>query len=117
MSFSYNKQFLGKLKFLDLSFSKDLIRIPNFKCLPYLEKLNLEFCSSLVEVHPSIGDHSKLVHLNLRSCEKLESLPSSLKLRSLEVLNLSWCSMLTKIPDFVGMDNLLELDLSHNSIE
>ncbi|KAK1437927.1 hypothetical protein QVD17_03727 [Tagetes erecta] len=112
-----NMKFLEKLKFLDLSFSKDLIRTPNFECLPRLKKLNLAFCSSLVEVHPSLGYHSNLVQLNLRSCEKLESLPSCLEMRSLEILNLSFCSNLKKIPDFVGMTNLLELDLSHNSIQ
>ncbi|MFS8031229.1 putative P-loop containing nucleoside triphosphate hydrolase, leucine-rich repeat domain superfamily [Helianthus anomalus] len=43
------KKFLDQLKFLDLSFSKDLTTTPNFEYLPHLEKLNLEFCSSLVQ--------------------------------------------------------------------
>ncbi|XP_076947498.1 disease resistance protein Roq1-like [Bidens hawaiensis] len=110
-------KFLGRLKFLDLSFSSHLIRTPNFGCLPHLRKLILEFCSSLVEVHPSIRVHSNLVHLNLRYCDKLESLPLSLEMISLEFLNLSGCSKLTRIPDFVGMTKLLELDLSHNSVK
>ncbi|GJU56970.1 TMV resistance protein N-like protein [Tanacetum coccineum] len=110
-------KFLQKLEYLDLSFSQDLIRTPDFGRLPHLKRLNLEFCSSLVEVHTSIGVHSKLVLLNLRSCEKLESFPSPIKMGSLEFLNLSGCSRLRKMPDFVNMDKLTELDLSHNSIE
>ncbi|KAK9290497.1 hypothetical protein L1049_008667 [Liquidambar formosana] len=88
-------KFLGKLKFLDLSHSHYLIKTPDFIQLPNLEKLILEDCISLVEVHASIGDLEQLVLLNLRNCKRLRSLPRSMwRLKSLEILDLSNCSVL-----------------------
>jgi hypothetical protein len=59
-------QVLNKLKVLNLEGSKCLIRSPNFLQVPHLEILILEGCTSLIEVHESIGDLKKLVFLNLQ---------------------------------------------------
>ncbi|KAK9290772.1 hypothetical protein L1049_008949 [Liquidambar formosana] len=84
---------LYKLKFLNVSHSHCLMKTPDFKGLPSLEKLLLEDCISLVEVHPSIGNLSKLVFLNLKDCKNLVNLPRSIyTLTSLENLDLSGCS-------------------------
>ncbi|XP_073268755.1 disease resistance protein RPV1-like [Populus alba] len=74
------KLFLPKLKVLDLRHSRDLIRTPNFSGLPALEKLILEDCIRLVQIHNSIGDLQKLLILNLRNCTSLMELPEEMVL-------------------------------------
>ncbi|KAJ4962795.1 hypothetical protein NE237_022734 [Protea cynaroides] len=88
---------LRRLKILNLSNSRHLKKSPNFIGLPNLERLILKGCTSLVEVHESIGFLDKLVVLNLKHCKNLRNLPSSIsKLGSLEVLNLFGCSRQVK---------------------
>ncbi|KAI9072895.1 hypothetical protein K1719_045140 [Acacia pycnantha] len=79
------------LKFIDLSYSKDFIRTPDFSSLPNLEELILEGCLKLVEVHPSLGQHKKLVLLDVRDCKNLKALPSRMEMDSLKTLILSGC--------------------------
>ncbi|KAJ9167396.1 hypothetical protein P3X46_022051 [Hevea brasiliensis] len=94
---------LKLLKIVDLSYSKNLIRTPDFREIPYLEELNLECCTGLVEVHHSIGLLERLVLLNMMNCKSLTALPSSLcNLKSLKVFNLSGCSNLEEMPDKIG---------------
>eukprot|EP00258_Populus_trichocarpa_P021099 XP_024437118.1 TMV resistance protein N-like [Populus trichocarpa] len=79
--------FLSKLKILDLRHSRDLIRTPDFSGLPVLEKLILEDCISLVQIHESIGDLQRLLILNLRNCTSLMELPEEMsRLNSLQEL-------------------------------
>jgi hypothetical protein len=79
-----------KMKILNLSHSHYLSQTPDFSRLPNLEQLILEDCTSLLEVHHSIGDLSSLVLVNLKDCKCLTSLPKSFyKLKSLETLILS----------------------------
>jgi Leucine-rich repeat (LRR) protein len=65
---------LNNLKILDLSYSKNLVKTPNLYSSS-LEKLLLEGCSSLVEVHQSIGHSKSLVCLNIWGCSQLKELP------------------------------------------
>lgn len=76
---------MDKLKYMDLTNSSKLIRAPDFTETPNLENLVLDGCTSLVEVHPSIGALKKLVLLDLSGCENLRSLPKSIHLVSLKV--------------------------------
>eukprot|EP00258_Populus_trichocarpa_P032288 XP_024448307.1 disease resistance-like protein DSC1 isoform X2 [Populus trichocarpa] len=88
-------KFLPKLKVLDLRHSRDLIRTPDFSGLPALEKLILEDCVRLVQIHNSIGDLQKLLILNLRNCTSLMELPEELsRFNSLQELVLDGCSNL-----------------------
>jgi len=65
--------------------------------------LILEGCTSLVEVHESIGYLEKLVLLNLQGCENLKNLPESISnLESLEILNLPHCIKIDKLPTQLG---------------
>ena len=73
------------LKFIDLSFSKDLIGTPNFFEVPNLESLILEGCSNLIEIHQFVGQLRKLVVLNLKESTNLKYLPSKLETTSLKV--------------------------------
>ncbi|KAJ4960406.1 hypothetical protein NE237_020316 [Protea cynaroides] len=110
---------LSKLKILDLSFSSNLIRTPDFSGLPNLEKLLLYGCKRLVEVHENIDHLSKLVHLNLTSCVSLGNLPSGIsKLVSLESLGICYCLKLEKLPAGIGnLTRLRSLDAFRTAIE
>ncbi|XP_028753999.1 TMV resistance protein N-like [Neltuma alba] len=48
------------LKILDLRYSKNLIETPDFLEIPNLERLELEGCEELVDLHASIGQLKKL---------------------------------------------------------
>ncbi|XP_073262841.1 disease resistance protein Roq1-like isoform X2 [Populus alba] len=93
---------LNKLRILNLSYSKHLLKTPNLHSSS-LEKLMLEGCSSLVEVHQSTGHLKRLVFLNLKGCWRLKILPESIcDVKSLESLNISGCSQLEKLPERMG---------------
>jgi len=83
-------QYLPNLRALDLSYSKNLRKMPDFGDIPNLERLSLEGCVKLEQIDPSIGVLRKLVLMNLKDCKKLVSIPSNIfGLGSLECLNLS----------------------------
>ena len=110
------------MKFIDLSNSQQLIKIPKFSRMPKLEKLNLEGCVSFSKLHSSIGTFSEMKFLReLNFSESgIRELPSSIgSLISLETLNLSKCSKFEKFPDifFVNMRHLKTLRLSDSGIK
>ncbi|XP_054818437.1 disease resistance protein Roq1-like isoform X2 [Prosopis cineraria] len=110
-------QLLGKLKLINLSYSEDLIQTPDFNGVPNLECLLLEGCKSLFMVHESLGQHKKLVKLNLKDCTSLRILPRKLEMNSLVELLLSGCSKLQKLPKFgENMKNLSTCDVSETNI-
>ncbi|XP_041001200.1 disease resistance protein Roq1-like isoform X2 [Juglans microcarpa x Juglans regia] len=88
---------LDNLKEFDLSYSENLIEIPDLTGVPNLEKINLSGCRNLCEVHPSIGSLKQLKALVLNKCSTLEKLPD---LSSLECLTLFWAveTAITQIP-------------------
>ncbi|WCJ28129.1 Disease resistance protein (TIR-NBS-LRR class) [Euphorbia peplus] len=100
---------LQMLKVIDLSYSVNLVKTMDFKEVPNLEKLNLEGCTKLIEVHQSIGILKDLFSLNLKDCKNLSSLPNSIcDLKSLKFLDLYGCSNLEKLPDRLGEMTCLE---------
>ncbi|KAK8272734.1 hypothetical protein V6Z12_D11G355100 [Gossypium hirsutum] len=105
---------LYKLKIISLKGSQNLIKTPNFTTAPYLEVLiNMEGCTRLVDVHPSLGVLKRLKLLNIRDCKSLRSLPTKIGMESLETLILSGCSNLARFPEIDGkMEHLKTLDLS-----
>jgi len=95
-------QILNRLKILNLSHSQHLIKTPNLHSSS-LEKLILKDCSSLVEVHQSIGNLTSVVFLNLKGCWRLKILLESIgNVKSLKRLNISGCSQLEKLPERMG---------------
>uniref|UniRef100_A0A2N9GEN0 ADP-ribosyl cyclase/cyclic ADP-ribose hydrolase n=1 Tax=Fagus sylvatica TaxID=28930 RepID=A0A2N9GEN0_FAGSY len=107
-----------RLKFIHLAGSLELIETPDFTKVPILEKLVLEDCTNLREVHPSIGVLKKLTLLNLKGCKNLRTLPSKFEMESLEILNLSGCSKVKRIPEFgKNMERVLKLYLDGTAIK
>ncbi|KAI9084096.1 hypothetical protein K1719_033952 [Acacia pycnantha] len=101
----------GRLKFMDLSYSRYLIKTANFDEIPYLQNLILKGCINLVEVHPSLGHHQHLVMVNLKGCKSIKTLPretgitklpqSLVNLCQLVVLNLRNCKNLVCLPNVI----------------
>ena len=87
------------------------MELPDFSIsAPNLEKINIDGCSSFLEVHPSVGKLNKITILNLKNCKNLSSFPSIVDMKALEILNLSGCLELKKFPDIEGtVEHLLEL--------
>ncbi|KAF3432362.1 hypothetical protein FNV43_RR27102 [Rhamnella rubrinervis] len=109
---------LEKLILINLTNCKYPKRTPDFSMVPNLERLILEDCKGLLEVHPTIGVLKRLVLLNLKGCESLNSLPQGICLKSLKTFILSGCTKLDKFPEIVGnMDNLTELYLDTTAIK
>lgn len=103
-------KFLNNLKILNLSNSK-FAKTPNFLDVFRLERLILEDCRDLAEVHQSVGHLKELVHLSLKGCCSLNNLPESIcNLKSLETLDISMCSRIENLPEHLGvMESLTEL--------
>nr|XP_028962415.1 disease resistance protein RPP4-like isoform X2 [Malus domestica] len=92
-------KFLPSLKILDVSHSHGLSETIDFSLFPNLEELILVDCTSLKNVHESIGNLERLVYLNMKDCKNLRKLPKNMcMLKSLETLILSGCSNLDEFP-------------------
>ncbi|XP_050146313.1 disease resistance protein RUN1-like [Malus sylvestris] len=109
---------LGKLKSIDLSYSHNLTRTPDFTGIQNLEELVLEGCTNLIKIHSSIAFLKRLRLLNLKDCKSVKSLPNKVEMESLEVFDISGCSKLKKIPEFVGeMKIFSRLSLSRTVVQ
>ncbi|PON32201.1 TIR-NBS-LRR-like protein [Parasponia andersonii] len=107
---------LGNLKEIDLSYSMELIKLPDLSQASKLEIVNFRVCRSLrhlpnipmdireivlshsgIEALPSsFGSLKNIVLLDLEGCEHLKSLPNIP--RNVEILNLNWCRRLESVP-------------------
>ncbi|KAJ0545005.1 putative TIR domain, P-loop containing nucleoside triphosphate hydrolase [Helianthus annuus] len=109
---------LPNLKFLNLEHCGNLITTPDFEGLPCLERLISSWCNSLVEIHPSIGYHKRLVFVDMSCCARLKRFPPIIHMKKLETLDLSCCYKLQQFPDIQSnMDSLVTLDLSCTRIK
>ncbi|KAF3784525.1 SUPPRESSOR OF npr1-1 CONSTITUTIVE 1 protein [Nymphaea thermarum] len=100
---------LDRLKVLDLS-NCYIEATPDFAWTPKLEKLFLDDCGKLREVHQSICGLENLTTLSMRNCELVEKLPefveelsekhrrSSANLSKLEEPNLQGCQQPQSLP-------------------
>ncbi|XP_031266903.1 TMV resistance protein N-like [Pistacia vera] len=89
---------LANIKYIDLSYSEHLLKVPDLSEAQNLECLILEDCTSLFEITPPTRDLNKLVNLNLRNCKSLSSLPNGIQSKSLREVILSGCSSLNTAP-------------------
>lgn len=98
--------YLLKLKKLNLSRCTEL-RTPNLTGVKNLKILLLGACSSLEEIHLSIGHLSRLVKLVIDECRMIKSLPNSISnLSSLKHLNLnhSTCSLPASVSGLCSLE-------------
>ena len=104
-----------KLKFVDVSDSQQLIKMPKLSSMPNLESLNIKGCTSFYKLHSSNGAFPYMNFMKELLLENtgIKELPKSIQyLTSLEFLNVSWCSKLQKLPDcFAKMRCLRRLDM------
>ncbi|XP_004307888.1 PREDICTED: TMV resistance protein N-like [Fragaria vesca subsp. vesca] len=111
-------KYLSKLKSIDLSYSINLTRTPDFTGIPSLERLVLVGCTKLVKIHPSIALLKRLKIWNFRDCKSIKSLPSEVHMEFLETFDVSGCSKLRRIPEFVGqMKRFSKLSLGGSAVE
>ncbi|KAI5314391.1 hypothetical protein L3X38_043567 [Prunus dulcis] len=109
---------LQNLKSVNLENCQFLTKTSNFYGIPNLEFLNLDGCTSLVHVDPSVGFLKKLIRLSLKGCCKLTILLRSIDLKSLESIYLSGCRKLENFPEIEGkMESLTWMDISHTAIK
>ncbi|XP_050209708.2 disease resistance protein RUN1-like [Mercurialis annua] len=108
-------QCLVNLRFMDLSYSMDLLKIPDLSELPKLEILRLRGCASLVEIFSSNQLDSKLSHIDLGHCKRLDIIPSFLHLKNLNFLSLEGCSNINEFPKVPR--NIKHLVLNRTAIE
>ncbi|KAJ9166957.1 hypothetical protein P3X46_021646 [Hevea brasiliensis] len=107
-------QNLASLEEISLSNSEHLTTFPDLSQAKNLERVNLDYCTSLVEVPSSIRFLDKLTFFSMRCCTSVVSLPSGIKLRSLKTLNLSGCTNLRECPEI--SENITYLNLNGTAI-
>ncbi|KAI4351989.1 hypothetical protein L6164_006284 [Bauhinia variegata] len=106
------------MTFLNMSSSESLTKVPDVSGIPNLEQLILDDCTSLVDIHESLGSLHKLVYFGAERCTELKILPSSLKFPSLGCLVLNGSSKLEAFPDLVGeMENLRIIEMEETAIK
>ncbi|KAH9783007.1 Disease resistance-like protein DSC1 [Citrus sinensis] len=91
-----------KLKFIDLSHSQYLIRMPDLSEAPNLERINLLNCTNLVSVPSSIQNFNHLSMLCFEGCKSLRSFPSNLHFVCPVTINCGGCINLTEFPQISG---------------
>ncbi|GKA46280.1 TMV resistance protein N-like protein isoform X1 [Tanacetum coccineum] len=100
------------LKFIDLSFSWSMTSFPDISGAPNLERLNLSYCKHLLEIHNSVGNHERMIHLDLSYCKRLKFLTSFIQMKSLQTLLLNNCKRLERFPEVsTEMGKLLVLNI------
>ncbi|OWM76004.1 hypothetical protein CDL15_Pgr009649 [Punica granatum] len=105
------KRVAENLKTIILRGCHKLVAIPDLSGSQKLEKVVLEKCTALTELHKSVGQLGSLRYLNLRGCSKLAKFPTDVSgLKCLENLILSNCALLEELPEGIGlMKSLKEL--------
>ncbi|KAI9113015.1 hypothetical protein K1719_015947 [Acacia pycnantha] len=76
------KQDLGNLKTINLSWSKQLIELPDLSIAHKLEIVDLNYCESLRTVHPSILSLPNIIVMYVDDCSELEDIESETHLES-----------------------------------
>ncbi|KAM5575987.1 hypothetical protein ABKV19_014755 [Rosa sericea] len=110
---------LQNLKYVSFASCKFLTEVPDLSGMfPNLERLNLNDCTSLAQLHPSVGFLDKLVEFNIRNCDNLEMFPRIVNMKSLKFFDLSDCKRLKNFPEIVRrMESLTRMDVSRTAIK
>ncbi|CAI0540611.1 unnamed protein product [Linum tenue] len=107
---------LVNLVWLDLSYCKNLVAVPDLSRCPNLEHLYLQGCKSLSELPSHVQDMDRLIALDLRDCTNLRILPPKLNSKFLNHLRLSNCPKITCCPE-ISSRELEILDLMETPVK
>ncbi|XP_007044430.2 PREDICTED: disease resistance protein TAO1 isoform X1 [Theobroma cacao] len=96
-----------------------LASLPDLSGHEKLQKIVLENCVSLINIHKSVGSLKSLRHLDVTGCSNLVEFPSDvLGMKNLQTLVLSGCYKLKELPEGIGsMISLKELYADKTGIE
>ncbi|KAI5314389.1 hypothetical protein L3X38_043565 [Prunus dulcis] len=109
---------LATLEHISFQSCEFLTKIPDFSGLSSLVELDLNFCTSLVEVHSSVGFLDKLAILRLVDCFNLTRFPRGVKLKSLTLMILNDCKKLEYFPEILAkMECITRMNLSGTAIK
>ncbi|XP_050376195.1 TMV resistance protein N-like isoform X2 [Argentina anserina] len=110
---------LQNLKSLSFRSCRFITEVPDlYGRFPNLERLDLSECTSLAELHPSVGFLDKLVELHIESCCKLRTFPRIVNMKSLERISFEGCKRLEDFPEIVGrMESLTRMNVSGTAIK
>ncbi|GJU78477.1 Toll/interleukin-1 receptor domain-containing protein [Tanacetum coccineum] len=109
---------LPQLKVLELKSLGGLFSTPDFNGLPLLQKLELESCGELEEIHPSLGNHRSLKYVSVSGCSKLRMFPTIVRMEQLESLHISSYDESLVFPEIhANLECLVKLDLYHIQID
>ncbi|PWA48641.1 toll/interleukin-1 receptor (TIR) domain-containing protein [Artemisia annua] len=102
---------LPHLKVLQLRYMRNLVSTPDFDGLPSLQKLELDHCYKLEEIHPSLGNHKSLKYISV-DCSNLKKFPRIDHMKKLEHLHINSKHWNFEIPEIQSdMKNLVKLFL------
>ncbi|KAL4395317.1 hypothetical protein AHAS_Ahas02G0239900 [Arachis hypogaea] len=108
-------QDLVNLKRINLRGCKQLVELPDFTQASNLEKVYLDDCARLRQLHPSILSIHKLETLSVHNCKKLKSLKGKVHLKSLKTLHVRYCSSLKEFS--VSSEELTSLNFNGTIID
>ncbi|KAK8508375.1 hypothetical protein V6N12_019554 [Hibiscus sabdariffa] len=90
-------QDLRNLREIDVSFCKNLRKIPNLLGAVNLKRINCIGCTSLVEL-PCLNDLASLESLQLFGCVNLRKIPDLFGAINLKIFNCGGCTSLVELP-------------------
>ncbi|XP_024027298.1 disease resistance-like protein DSC1 [Morus notabilis] len=110
-------QDLNKLREIDLRHSIHLTQIPDLSSVPNLERINLEYCTNLLQVPLNTQQNvNKLIDVDLSHCYQLQNVPDSIfAAASMTTLTLIGCTCLNTLPMTITR-SLVSLNLSSTGI-
>ncbi|KAF5817439.1 putative AAA+ ATPase domain, P-loop containing nucleoside triphosphate hydrolase [Helianthus annuus] len=109
---------LPHLKVLVLQCMDSLLSTPDFDGLPCLQKLKLELCDVLKEIHSSLGRHTSIEDISITGCEQLRMFPTIVQMGNLKTLEINTCPKLLEFPEIKSnMKSLVTLSLSCMGID
>ncbi|KAL8252519.1 hypothetical protein R6Q59_036212 [Mikania micrantha] len=95
-----------------------LLRTPNFDGFPCLQKLELDICPKLKEIHPSLENHTSLQYVRVSYCNKLRMFPTITNMKNLKKLYITRCPQIHEFPKIhANMESLVELSIIFNGVE
>ncbi|CAN1841524.1 Disease resistance-like protein DSC1 [Linum perenne] len=82
-------QNLASLKYISLSYCKNLVQLPDLSMAKNIEDIHLIGCESLVEIPPYIQQLENLANFNVWNCKSLPDLPLRFKSKSVQNISLA----------------------------